>query len=385
MTAQQMRIDQAGLAPGIPGVARTDGKADGSLVTLTNTGEGATTLFRLLWTPPGDVDSLDSLSATEDPKVWTFSPTAERYGTYEVELVENAGLTSEKTERRAFVVRTPYLGLVIPACNERGDKSGSLVNPGDASIVDNNAEDDPDADLAALNWAGWWRQQHALITAVDALFAPVRTTHYHTNGGGAVIRKAYASMGEAFAASYPSSFPSTVVYDIQPTVLDPDEGPYNLDNVVSYVLRAVAGRGSVELPELNAQSVVTIEDCRIVFGLTSTSVLTLRGCSTTGAPVSCDMLEAYDSTIGNDGPVTVSGIAATFDRCQVFGALTSTFDNGVDTPSLTLTNCTFSSELNITFTGALPGVVNMDARTKYLFDAASGNLTNGTITVEAPP
>ena len=170
----QLKIDQAGLSPeGTPGMARTDGKPDGSLVTLTNTGEGATTTFHLLWWPPGDVGAIGSLSATEeDPKVWTFSPTPNRYGTYLIELIENAGLTTEKRERRAFVVRTPRLGLVIPALNERGDKSSTALATGNLEIVDNNAQDDPDGDLAALPFASWWRAQHALIMALDGTGPP---------------------------------------------------------------------------------------------------------------------------------------------------------------------------------------------------------------------
>lgn len=383
----QLKIDQAGLVPeGSPGVARTDGKADGSLVTLTNTGEGATTAFRLLWTPPGDVDAVGSLAATEeDPKVWTFSPTPARYGTYEVEMIENAGLTSEKRERRAFVVRTPYLGLVIPALNERGNKSSTLVATGDTDIVDNNSQDDPDPDLAALNFAGWWRQQHALIMAVDALFAPVRVTHYHADDGGAITRKAYASLGDAFEATYPTEFPSTAVHEIQPNPFSPlDAGPHTLNLVVAYVLRATAGRGSVSLPGLVLLSVATIERCTVAHPIESGTTLIMRECDVEAAgDVEADLLEVYDSTL--EGPVKVTGTAALFDRCKVFGALTSDFDHEVNGGTLTLVNCTFGVSPQIEFTGATAGEVRMDPRTAYLFAAAGGNVTNGSIVVEAPP
>lgn len=377
----QLTIDQAGLAPGAPGVARTDGKADGSLVTLTNTGEGATTAFRLLWTPPGDVNAVGSLAATEeDPKVWTFSPTPERYGTYEVELIENAGLTSEKRERRAFVVRTPHLGLVIPACNERGDKSGSLAETGDASLVDNNAEDDPDPDLAALNWAGWWRQQHSLIMGVDALYAPVRVTHY---SGEAVIRQAYGSLAAALEATYDAG---TAVVDVQPNVHLVEGDPVVLAAPAEYLIRGVAGSESVLLPELTVETQLTVEACTIQSGLSGgTGGVTLRN-ARVGAELDVASVDARDALFFGAVEITVDGLAR-FDRCrfETMGLTITSVDSlgGV----ITLTNCTFLSAPSIVFEGGEDiGVVRMDARTKFLWDAAGGSVTNGApIVVEAPP
>jgi hypothetical protein len=134
-----LRIDQDGLPDGEPGKSRTDGLSDGSLVTLTDTGAGGSTEFALLWTPPGDTTALPSLAATGDPKVWTFSPTAGKYGSYLIRLVRNAGLPNETTERRTLGVRTPGRRLLVPALNERGDKSASLAEPGTGELVDNNA------------------------------------------------------------------------------------------------------------------------------------------------------------------------------------------------------------------------------------------------------
>lgn len=170
----QLKIDQDGLPDGTPGRSRTDGLSDGSLVTLTNTGPGATTLLRLLWTPPGDESAPASLAVTEEPNVWTFSPSAGCYGTYLIELVVNAGLSSEVRERRTLVVRTPNLGLIIPALNERGDDLASLADERPDAGVDNNADDFDDPALAALTFAGWWRALHELIMRVDdAGAAPV--------------------------------------------------------------------------------------------------------------------------------------------------------------------------------------------------------------------
>lgn len=167
--AAQLRIDQAGLSAGTAGKSRTDGLDTGADVTLTNTGAGETTVFRLLWSPPGDTTAADSLAPTGDPKVWTFTPTAGVYGSYLFELIENEGLGSEVRERRVLVVRTPNLGLVIPALNERGDSSASLLADGASQIeaADNNADDFPDADLNFRPYAAWWRSFHELATTLD--------------------------------------------------------------------------------------------------------------------------------------------------------------------------------------------------------------------------
>lgn len=110
----QLRIDQAGLPAGTPGKSRTDGLDTGAVVTLTNTGLGTTTTFRLLWVPPGDTTAATSLAATGDPKVWTFTPTEEVYGSYRVELVENEGLVTEKRERRVLDLVAASLGRDEP-------------------------------------------------------------------------------------------------------------------------------------------------------------------------------------------------------------------------------------------------------------------------------
>jgi hypothetical protein len=162
-----LRIDQDGLPDGEAGKSRTDGLATGGLVTLTDTSVGGSTDFKLLWTPPGDTTAVPSLAATGDPKVWTFSPTASKYGSYLVELVRNAGLQSETRERRIIAMRTPGRGLIIPALSERGRIGASLDEPGGEELVDNNAEDFADPALNALPFAAWWRAMHELIVAVD--------------------------------------------------------------------------------------------------------------------------------------------------------------------------------------------------------------------------
>ncbi len=164
-----LRIDQDGLPEGTPGRSRTDGLATGALVTLTDTSSGGgSTEIKLLWTPPRDTGAVSSLGVTEDPKVWTVAPTAGKYGTYLVELVRNAGLLSETTERRVIVMRTPNLGLIIPALGERCYSTASLDDDRGEELVDNNATDFADPDLNELPFAAWWRAMHELIMQVDS-------------------------------------------------------------------------------------------------------------------------------------------------------------------------------------------------------------------------
>jgi hypothetical protein len=163
--ATRIKIDQAGLAPGVAGVSRTDGLETGALVTLENVGSEGVTEFRLLWGPPDDTTAENSLAPTDNPDVWTFTPTAGCYGTYRIELIEN-GVSLEK---RVFGVRTPIKGLLIPALNERGSRAASWANDGTDQIElsENNAVDFPDPILNPLSYSGWWRAEHELYLAVE--------------------------------------------------------------------------------------------------------------------------------------------------------------------------------------------------------------------------
>lgn len=150
-------------------MSRTDGLDTGALVTLTNTGTGATTLFHLLWVPPGDTTAVASLTATVDPEVWTFTPTVGVYGTYLVEMIEDESLPSQLVERRVIAVRTPNRGLVIPALNEIGDPNASLILAGSPQneAAYNNAVDFADSALNAVPYAAWWRAFHEVISSLD--------------------------------------------------------------------------------------------------------------------------------------------------------------------------------------------------------------------------
>jgi hypothetical protein len=380
-----LQLDQAGLSPGAPGLARLDGKADGSLVTCTSTGAGATTAMRLLWVPPGDVSAVATLAPTGDPKIWTFFPTPNVYGTYLVELVENAGLATEKTERRAFVVRTRWLGLVIPAFNERGDRRASLVTPGDAEQVDNNATGDPNGPA----FAGWWRAIHGLVMAAERLVAPVRVTWFHRSAGGALEHRTYDSFAEAFAVDYPVAFESFAVHDFAPTFALDDPGPYLLDTIVRYVLRS-PWRDAVRLPELQSPGAgrLSIERCSVIFPISDLSAnsgteVDLREATIAAALVNLATVTALECIVGANMTLGVDSTGAAFDRCS-FAPGWSLVSDADTATSVSFVDCSFSASAPpvITFTDAA-GTVRMDGRSKFLWDAAGGTVTNGTIVVEA--
>lgn len=166
----QVKIDQVGLPAGVAGKSRTNGLATGAVVTLTNTGSGSTTRFRFVWVPPDDTAVLGTLIQT-GPKVWTFTPGVNKFGSYLVELIEDEGLPTEKRERRVFGVRTALLGALIPALNERGDPTASLLAAGAAQIeaADNNADDYAEAALNTVRYAAWWRAHADLVKRIEAI------------------------------------------------------------------------------------------------------------------------------------------------------------------------------------------------------------------------
>lgn len=203
-----LKIDQAGLPGGVAGKSRTDGLATGALVTLTDVGPSVTTRFRLLWVALGDTTAAASLAVTGAPKVWTFSPTAARFGTYLVELIGDEGLPTEYRERRVIGVRFPVSGLLVPALNERGDPTASLVNAGAGPIeaADNNADDFSPAALNTLRYAAWWRAMQQLMTAVEAL----------AGGGGGTVTSVFGRTGAVVAAA--GDYDSTEVDNVSGVV-----------------------------------------------------------------------------------------------------------------------------------------------------------------------
>lgn len=247
--ASQMQIDQAGLPAGTAGEARTDGKADGSLVTLTNTTANPNTTFYLLWTPPQDTTAVGSLVPTGgNPHIWTFSPTVGVYGTYLIELVENEGLENEVRERRVLRVRYPVSGVVPPALNEIADPNASLLLAGASQIEasDDNATDYLDATLNFRNYAGWWRVFEELFLAVENASgggggsADARTgVIWNPNEPTNAAVPTYQTWPEVYAAAIARSGPVNIY--LQDTAGTPGYGitggiQYDLENRISFVV-----------------------------------------------------------------------------------------------------------------------------------------------------
>ena len=169
------KIDQVGLSAGISGLARTDGLYNGAEVTLTNTG-GGTTEFKLLWVPNGDVDAVATLAAVNGT-TWKFTPTAQVFGTYRIQLTTNKGLSNEKVEVRVFRIRTPLRHLCIPALNEVADPNASLENDG-AEVVSASEDNAVDYDTAGgygdfnRDYSGWHRLLEEIALATEAETCP---------------------------------------------------------------------------------------------------------------------------------------------------------------------------------------------------------------------
>src|SRR6187431_2872501 len=161
----RIKISQAGLAAGVAGVSRTDGLATGALVTIEDVSGAGLSTFHLLWVPVEDTTAEASLAATGDPDIWTFSPMAAAYGSYEIELRESG----VPVERRIFGIRTPANQLLIPALNERASRHANLDNDGADQIAlsENNAIDFPLVVLNSFAYAGWWRSLYELYRIVE--------------------------------------------------------------------------------------------------------------------------------------------------------------------------------------------------------------------------
>lgn len=160
-----MTIDQAGLPAGTAGRSRSDGLATGALVTLTSVTVGTTYKFQLLWVPPGDTNAVSSLAATGTPSIWTFTPTALKYGTYRIKLIVDEGLGTEETTIRTLGVKHPS-GLLMPAFNEKADPDASLIlNTADEIEASENNEVSA---LTTYQWTGWFDTLHNLTAKADA-------------------------------------------------------------------------------------------------------------------------------------------------------------------------------------------------------------------------
>ena len=129
-----LRIDQTGLSAGEAGYARKDGLSTGALVTLTDTAEGGTTLFEILWVSVDDTSAVSTLAPSDtDTHVWTFTPTAGVTGPIRIRLTHtDGGIVT--TEIRIFGIPETN-GFVTPAPGERADPNATLVNVTDPDVI----------------------------------------------------------------------------------------------------------------------------------------------------------------------------------------------------------------------------------------------------------
>jgi hypothetical protein len=129
-----MLIDQTGLPPGVPGMARNDGTSDGATVTLTDTTPGGQTLFEILWVHPDDDNTIQTLHASPgDSHIWTFEPTAGVTGPIRIRLTHTVnGVASVET--RIFGIPDDA-GNVPPAPGERSDPNATVLNAEDPLVI----------------------------------------------------------------------------------------------------------------------------------------------------------------------------------------------------------------------------------------------------------
>lgn len=160
MASTTSRIDQAGRPAGTPGVARTDGLDTGAQVTVTIITPGAVNAVRVLWKP-----SADAASVVVDfgGGVFKFSPSPKVYGTWIIQIEVDGD-----TDEMVFGVRTPRLGILIPAFNEIADPNASLYLNG-PDQVDASQNNEPYAANPAINYAGWWPAMENAMLKIDAI------------------------------------------------------------------------------------------------------------------------------------------------------------------------------------------------------------------------
>jgi hypothetical protein len=150
----QMKIDQDGLSPGLPGVARKDGLSNGALVTLTDLTVGGTTLFEILWVDPADTTSINSLVAQEDPHVWAFSPEPDLEGPIRIRLTHTTPQGIVTTQTRIFGIPDAS-GVVRPAPGERSDPDATRINQADAAVIERCERNWPTTEFPGGNPFGW--------------------------------------------------------------------------------------------------------------------------------------------------------------------------------------------------------------------------------------
>lgn len=214
-----LKIDQTGLPAGSPGISRDDGLDTGALVTLTNTGGGATLHVNLLWVPPEDIGSPTSIVQTS-PTTFTYSPTPATYGRHRIEMIVDQGLQTESRTIHTFGIALPLSGLIIPAANELADPSTNRQNAAEASRLEASESNAPFLPFLLRQPFGWWKALRDLIVFAEA------------SGGGA-------------SPGIRHHLVSGVNLVVQPTFEYLVQGPLTIDAGASLMLSGADARLSV--------------------------------------------------------------------------------------------------------------------------------------------
>lgn len=148
-------LNQNGLIAGASDTSRSDGLADGSLISITSS---IASTLTLVWKPDEDVSStLTQIDSTH----WTLSPQIGAYGSY---MFFDAATST----RRIFAIRSPVAQLRIPALNETGHQDASLINSGPVYVQQSDFnEASPAGPFTAGNYGGWYLALRDLVRAVE--------------------------------------------------------------------------------------------------------------------------------------------------------------------------------------------------------------------------
>lgn len=178
-----LTINQNGLSLGSLDKSRSDGLANGALISVTSS---VSTSLTLRWKP--DDDNTSSLIAVNGTH-WTISPKANVYGTYMFH-------DSVNDVKRVFAIRTPNKGLRIPALNETANNAASLTN-NSLSIIGQSDfnEASGSGPFSIGNYGGWYSAIRELILAVDSVTGTMGPIGAQGPSGSAGVAGASGSAG----------------------------------------------------------------------------------------------------------------------------------------------------------------------------------------------
>lgn len=169
-----IRLAQVGLTTGPDNTAREDGLKSGALVTLTSMAHESTFEFALLWVgqhPTPDVTSVASLQAAGSASV-SFSPQANTFGTWRIELVTDRGTPKEDRAEIGLGIKNAPGDIRIPAANERSDPSANLTKNG-PSYLARSTFNAPDGITGSPfedgSYVSYWRVLADLVHKVNGL------------------------------------------------------------------------------------------------------------------------------------------------------------------------------------------------------------------------